>query len=98
MALGGYLSLYLDFPPWLHYGGMGFINAARDARSPRDHRPTDGDGPDDCLKREFGVNGPSHVDLYNLMMRDFPQEKQDAINKELATVRLHAEPEWEVWS
>lgn len=97
MAQHGYLSLYLDFPPWLHYGGMGFISAATQGKTPRDHRQTDGNGPGDVLFKDFGVNGPSHVDLYNLVYENFPADKQAAIARELADVPLAMVPGWEEW-
>lgn len=99
MARHGWLSLAIEFPPWLHDPGMGFRSANRmEARTPRHHEPTDGDDEKDILWRDFGVNGPGHVALYDLVYRTFPQELQDRIDGDLEEVSLWMHPSWREWA
>ncbi len=96
MAQHGYVSLALEFPPWLHYAGMGFVCSAKgEGKTPRHHEPCE--GPNGLLLRDFGCDGPGHEDLYKLVDRHFPQELQTAINEDLAQVELYADPHWEDW-
>jgi hypothetical protein len=97
LAKAGWLSLYTEFPPWLHYGGMGFINGPTQARGPRHHELTDGDGPGDIFFRDFGCNGPGHTDVYSLVHKQFPQDKITAISQELSGVELHMDDRWKEW-
>ncbi len=99
MAVAGYLSLALEFPPWLHFPGMGFVAGGRgEGRTPRHHEACDGDDQKDILFRDFGVNGPGHVGLYGLVYGNFPQPLQDDINRELGGVDLWMHPRWKEWS
>ncbi len=96
MAMHGYLSLCLEFPPWSHYSGMGFVTADRNfGKKPRHHEPCD--GPGGLLEKDFGCNGDGHADLYKLVYATFPPEKQAKIDAQLREVKLFMRPEWKVW-
>ncbi len=98
MAQHGYLSLALEFPPWLHFPGMGFrLGNDRAAKTPRHHEACDGDNEKDILYRDFGCNGAGHVDVYNLVYKTFPQDLQDKITDEMAGVTLWMHPAWKRW-
>ncbi len=95
MAQAGYLSLCLDFPPWLHFESLGFRVAPSQGKVPRHHE--DSDGPQGILMRDFGCNGEGHCDLYQLVDHTFPQEEQQATNEELASIELYMDPHWREW-
>jgi hypothetical protein len=95
MALGGYLSIRLKTPPFLHYIGMGFRNAGHQGKTPRHHEPCD--GPGGILERDFGVNGPAHRDLYALVQKVFPSALCARVDSQLKEVPLWMHPAWEKW-
>ncbi len=94
LALAGHLSLALEFPPWLHFPGMGF-RAASDGRVPRHHEPTH--GPDTLFQRDFGCDGANHEHVYGLVQQAFPPERVRALNDELASVELRMVDQWREW-
>jgi hypothetical protein len=95
MAQRGYLSLALEFPPWLHYAGMGFVASGVVGKTPRDHQVND--GPNSILLRDFGCNGEHHRDIYELVNKHFPREEQDDLEKQLAQIDLYMNPAWGAW-
>lgn len=97
LAQHGYLTVNIDNPPWLHYPSLAFHAAARgEGRTPRHHEPCD--GPEGILERDFGCNGPDHLDLVALVRRQFQPGQWEAIVEDLAPIELYMDPAWKVWS
>ena len=94
LARAGYLSVNCECPPWLHWSGLAFRQVGA-GRTPRHHEPCD--GPRGVLERDFGVNGKDHADLDRLARSYFREGELEAINRELAAVKLFAVPEWGEW-
>jgi hypothetical protein len=100
MAQHGYLWVYTQFPPWLHFAGMGF--SRYEHAKTRHHEPceTAEDGTGGILYADFGCNGKNHVELFGpggVVERTFPASMQRNLNEELAGVELWMEPGWKEW-
>ncbi len=94
LAKHGWLSVNCECPPWLHWSGLAF-KVKDEQRTPRHHEPPD--GPGGILVRDFGVNGPDHVDLANLARSYFGDGELDKINEGLRCIDLYRDPAWEKW-
>jgi hypothetical protein len=88
MGVAGYLSLVLEFPPWLHRPSQGFIASVHGKR-PRDHRDTD-----TVFKQDFF--GYDHMDAPNVLAgARVPLEAQRAVAEELSAIPISVVQEWE---
>lgn len=94
LAQKQWLAVNCECPPWLHWSGLAF-RIQQHQRTPRHHEPTD--GPHGILERDFGANGHDHGDLAKLAASFYPAGELDEVNRELAGVSLHFEPEWQRW-
>lgn len=90
MGVAGYLSLCLEFPPWLHCPSLGF-KAYDVGRRPRDHRDTA-----TVFREDF--QGFDNMDAPNVLANAVvPLDVQRSVNEDLAAVELYARPEWREW-
>ncbi len=89
MGMAGYLSLVLEFPPWLHCPSQGFRMSGQ-ARTPRDHRDTEA-----VFQADWGL---SYMDAPNVLATGVVTlDEQRAINDKLAAVEIEAVDDWKVW-
>lgn len=89
MGRAGYLSLYVEFPPWLHQPSQCFADHS-ERRQPVDHRNTDA-----VLRADYGA--PQATVLEVLADRLPPAAMLDAVDEELRLAKLDAVPEWAPW-
>lgn len=88
MGMHGYLSLCVEFPPFLHTPSLGFTAGPGQGKSPRLHLDTA-----DVFKADF--MGLSNMDAPNVLASAVvPIDKQIAINSELAKVELWMDEGW----
>lgn len=91
MGINGFLSLALEFPPWIHSPSQGFSVTGRMGKSPRHHINTD-----DLFRDDFG--GRTHLNAVDLANASIPLSKQAIINEQLQEIKITAVAGWEKYT
>lgn len=90
MGMAGYLSLCVEFPPWLHCPSQGF-SASAEGKTPRVHLDTE-----KVFREDF--QGWSNMDAPNVLATGVvSMDTQRRVNDQLAGVELWMAPGWKDW-